>query len=144
MVSILFSMLFCVFPSIAFVFQRACISSVIKKRKKFIHHLDLRGSPLHSAQCRCLGNHTWAHPLLGMTPFSWAWQVPGEPRWPVCPWARLPEVVAGVQGLIGYLVVQAAEPVLWTAVVGPAVQVAVPVDLNAHDAALRKTTRGDL
>jgi hypothetical protein len=48
----------------------------------------------------------------------------------------LPEVVARVQGLIGALVVQAAETIFRMAVMGPAVQVAVPVDLNAHDSSL--------
>lgn len=57
----------------------------------------------------------------------------------VCPLAHsrlLPEVVAGDQGLVGVLVIQAAEAVSGVTVMGPAVQVAVPVDLDAHDPSL--------
>lgn len=50
----------------------------------------------------------------------------------------LPEVVAGDQGLIGILVIQAAEAVLGLAVMGPSVQVAIPVDLDAHDSSLMR------
>lgn len=74
---------------------------------------------------------------------SWAGKVPGEPSVAILPGALLPEVVARDQGLIGCLVVKATEAVLWTAAMEPAVQVAVPVDLNAHDSSLGKT-RGDL
>lgn len=63
---------------------------------------------------------------------------------PGCFRALLPEVVARVQGLIGGLVVKATETVFWTAVMEPAVQVAVPVDLNAHDPSLGKTRRYSL
>ena len=62
-----------------------------------------------------------------------------------CPWAHavlLPEVVARDQGLIGILVIQAAEAVFGTTAMGPAVQVTVPVDLNAHDSSIGgKSTR---
>lgn len=59
----------------------------------------------------------------------------------VCPRAcliLLPEVVAREQGLIGVLVVQPAEAVFGLTAMGPAVQVAVPVDLNAHDSSLEE------
>lgn len=48
----------------------------------------------------------------------------------------LPEVVAGDEGLIGVLVIQAAEAVPGLTVMGPAVQVTIPVDLNTHDSSL--------
>lgn len=50
----------------------------------------------------------------------------------------LPEVVAREQGLIGVLVVQPAEAVFGLTAMGPAVQVAVPVDLDAHDSSLEE------
>lgn len=59
-------------------------------------------------------------------------------------WALLPEVVARVQGLIGGLVIKATEGVFWAAAMEPTVQVAVPVDLNAHDPSLGKTRRQSL
>lgn len=68
----------------------------------------------------------------------------GAGGWPVQAGVPLPEVVAGVQGLIGCLVIKATETVFWVAVMGPTVQVAVPVDLNAHYSSLGKTTRGKL